>query len=37
MKQVDTKMPWGIQHDLAMVAISTLIWGLERKLTDLMA
>jgi MFS family permease len=28
MQLIDTKMPWGIQRDLAIVAISTFIWGL---------
>src|ERR1044072_1027767 len=28
MNRMDTKMPWGIQRDLAIVAISTFIWGL---------
>jgi MFS family permease len=28
MNRIDTKMPWGIQRDLAIVAISAFIWGL---------
>jgi MFS family permease len=28
MNRIDTKVPWGIHRDLAIVAISALIWGL---------
>ena len=32
MNRIDVRMPLGIQRDLAIVAISTFIWGLGHQL-----